>query len=262
MIIYSCITNSYDRIPDHYYDPDVRYVMFHDGYVKKEGPWEFIKLDVDIPCPRRLSAFPKINPDVFFEQGEHTVWIDACYKMTKEFVEFSKTKTDFTILRHPDKFSYYDEMLEGFLCSFYTWDEGIRITETLANDGYDFRKYRSPLGTIIYRTITPQIRKFDMMWWEYFELGPNRDQISLDAALQMTGMEPDIIEDRDSCGIALGHHNKVGRLGKHPRDGNPNQVLMKKDFLSALRELTGLSYWYAKHDHRFMIQKNADIHLH
>ena len=87
MIIYSCITNSYDKIPDHYYDPDVRYVMFHDGTVKQEGPWEFIKLDTDIQCPRRLSAFPKINPDVYFEEGERTVWIDACYKRAMVYLE-------------------------------------------------------------------------------------------------------------------------------------------------------------------------------
>jgi len=54
----------------------------------------------------------------------------------------------------------------------------------------------------------------------------------------------------------------VGRLGKHPRDGDPNSRLRRKDFLSALREITGLSYLYAKHDHSFMIDYNVDIHMH
>ena len=262
MIIYSCITNSYDKIPDHYYDPDVRYVMFHDGTIKKEGPWEFIELDIDIKCPRRLSAYPKINPDLYFDEGERTVWVDACYQMTKEFVDFSKTVTEFTILRHPNRFSYYDEMLEGFLCSFYTWDQGIRITEELAKEGYDFRKYRSPLGTIIYRTIDDQTRKFDMTWWKYFDMGPNRDQISFDAALQLNGFDPPIIEDRNGCGMSLGHYSKVGRLGKHPKDGDPDYVLRRNDFLSALRDIIGMSYIYAKFDHSFMINFNADIHMH
>ena len=48
---------------------DVRYVMFHDGTVEQKGPWEFIKLDVDIECPRRLSAYPKINPHKYFDKG-------------------------------------------------------------------------------------------------------------------------------------------------------------------------------------------------
>ena len=41
MIIYTCITNGYDDIPDQYYDPNVQYVCFTDGTVEKKGPWEF-----------------------------------------------------------------------------------------------------------------------------------------------------------------------------------------------------------------------------
>ena len=37
IVIYSCITNGYDEIPDeHYYDPDIKYVMFTDNTVKEE----------------------------------------------------------------------------------------------------------------------------------------------------------------------------------------------------------------------------------
>ena len=153
MIIYTCITNSYDVIPDHYYDPDVRYVLFHDGTAVPQEPWELIELDVDVDCPRRLSAYPKINPHKYFDEGENTVWIDGCYIMTKEFVELAKQRFPFTILRHPNRFSYYDEMLEGFECSFFGFREGIELTRILFEDGYNFRDYRSPLGTIIYRTI-------------------------------------------------------------------------------------------------------------
>lgn len=235
--------------------------MFHDGDIEKSGPWEFIKLEKNISCPRRLSAFPKINPHLYFGIGEQTVWIDACYKMTKEFVEFSKNQFPFTILRHPDRFSYYDEMLEGFLCSFFTWEQGIRITQKLAGDGYEFKKYRSPLGTIIFREINYESIEFGKLWWKYFCIGPNRDQISFDAALQILNLNPHIIEDRSICGVPLGHYNKVGRIGKHPKDGNPSQVLQKKEFLTAMRKYTGLSYIYAKKDHSFMIEKNVNLHL-
>ena len=50
MIIYTCITNGYDEIPDHYYDPDVQYVCFTDGTVEKKGPWEFRDILVDHKC--------------------------------------------------------------------------------------------------------------------------------------------------------------------------------------------------------------------
>jgi len=44
MIIYTTITNAYDTIPDHYYDPDVKYVLFYDEDIEQKGPWEFIRI--------------------------------------------------------------------------------------------------------------------------------------------------------------------------------------------------------------------------
>ena len=117
MIIYTCITNGYDEIPDHYYDPDVQYVCFTDGTVEKKGPWEFKDILVDHSCPRRKSSHPKINPHLYFPIGSQTTWIDGWYVMTKEYVERSKENLDnhdFTIMRHPSIYSYYDEVLEGF----------------------------------------------------------------------------------------------------------------------------------------------------
>ena len=251
MIIYSCITNGYDVIPDHYYDSDVRYVMFHDGTVEQKGPWEFIKLDVDIKCPRRLSAYPKINPHKYFDNGEDTVWIDGCYKMTKEFVEDAKTRFPFTILRHPNRFSYYDEMLEGFECSFFSYEQGIKLTKMLFECGYNFRKYRSPLGTIIYRKMTNTIIRFGDLWWHWFDKGVNRDQVSFDVALQELGLNPNLME-RTETGVPLGHNNKVGRKGKHPRRGELEQWRDRNKFIQEMQLYVGMSRIYAKHDHGFM----------
>ena len=59
--IYSCITNGYDEIPDeHYYDPDIRYVMFTDGSIEHKGAWEFRDIPIKHDCPLRLSLYPKI----------------------------------------------------------------------------------------------------------------------------------------------------------------------------------------------------------
>ena len=62
MIIYTCITNGYDEIPDHYYDPDVQYVCLTDGTIEKKGPWEFRDILFEHEDPVRLSTHPKQNP--------------------------------------------------------------------------------------------------------------------------------------------------------------------------------------------------------
>jgi hypothetical protein len=245
MVIYTCITNGYDSIPDeNYYDVNVRYVCFHDGTIDtSKGPWEYIDVRkyCDITCPRRLSFFPKANPHIFFPKGTHTVWIDGCYVHTREFVENSLQCFPFTMLRHASKFSYYDEMLEGFLCAFFTYEDALELSQILKDHNYDFRKYSSPLGTIVWRTINEEIIKFNELWYKYSLIGPNRDQISFDAALQFSGSKPLAFENRNDCGVQLGFFNKKGRRGMHPQYGNVNQYKRRKEFLEDLKNIVGLS---------------------
>ena len=245
MVIYTCITNGYDQLPnENYYDPEVRYVIFHDGTCDIPDPW--IGIDIreycDIKCPRRLSFFPKANPHLFFEKGTHTVWIDGCYQHTEKFVENSTKSFPFTMLRHASKFSYYDEMLEGFLCAFFTMEDGLELTRKLKELNYNFRKYSSPLGTIVWRTINDEIIEFNKLWYEYSLIGCNRDQISYDAALQLTGIKPQILEDRNASGVPLGFYGKIGRKGMHPQHGSKDQWKLKTEFLKKMQEITGLSY--------------------
>ena len=79
MIIYTCITNGYDVPEGHYIDPDVRYVLLHDGSVSVPDGWEGIDVRETFKCdePVRQSYYPKINPHKFFDKGEDTVWLDG-----------------------------------------------------------------------------------------------------------------------------------------------------------------------------------------
>ena len=255
IIIYTCITNGYDNLVSDFYHPNVRYVCFHDGTIDTSiTPWEYIKLDVDISCPRRLSFYPKANPHLFFPNGSKTIWIDACYKHTPQFLSMSRDCFPFTILRHPSKFTYYDEILEGFMCAFFSYNDAINLTKKLKEKGYDFKKYSSPLGTILWRTISPEINRFNDLWYKWSLIGCNRDQIALDIALKESDVLPSIIENREETGIPLGYNNKFGRKGKHPQRGDLQQFHRKNELLQELKEITGLHpKLYTKHNHEFMM---------
>ena len=271
MIIYTCITNGYDEIPDHYYDPDVQYVCFTDGTVEKKGPWEFRDILVDNKCPRRLSAHPKINPHLYFPMGSKTTWIDGCYRMTEKFVERSKENLDnsnFTIMRHPDKFSYLDEVLEGFMASMNTWEDQILITKTIKDLGYNFKKYISPVLGSMWRVVTEDLIEFDDLWWKYSLIGPNRDQISFDTARQLTSMKMNVLEygwfakkgfrQPGSMGMLFGSTGKVGRRKLHPQAGHDKQYLERDKLLLELRKLTGLHpHIYARHNHMPFVNMNV-----
>tara|TARA_B100000900_G_scaffold258603_2_gene220407 strand:- start:1378 stop:2961 length:1584 start_codon:yes stop_codon:yes gene_type:complete len=242
LIVYTCITNGYDQIPEQsYYDPDVRYVCFHDGTIDTTvGSWEYIELDLDIEDPRDYSYYVKAHPHEFFPDNSYTVWIDGCFILTKEFIDNSKKSFPFSVLRHGGKFSYYDEMLEGYTCAFFKHEDAINLTSALNESGYNFKKYSSPQCTILWRKLTEDVKEFDDVWYAWGSKNYNRDNIPFDAAMQITGIKPSFYDGRDDSGIDLGFYNKVGRRGKHPQHGDVKQYLNVDKFLTDLREITNL----------------------
>ena len=231
-IIYTCITNGYDEIPnEHYYDPEIKYVCFTDGSIEHKEPWEFRDIPIEHECPRRLSAYPKINPHKLFPVGSKVAWIDGCYVMTKRYVEETKRILDtypFTIMRHYNKFTYYDEVLEGYLGNMNTWDEQVEITKAIAETGYKFRLYSSPVLGSFWRVITEDLFDFHDMWWKYSLIGPNRDQISFDCSRQFYNLDLHVIEDGwlgahsnipGSIGVLFGSKGKQYRRKIHPQKG-------------------------------------------
>ena len=192
--------------------------------------------------------------------------------MTKEYVERSKenlNKHDFTIMRHPSRYSYYDEVLEGFLASMNTWDDQILITNTIKNLGYNFKEYISPILGSMWRVVTEDLVKFSKLWWKYSLIGPNRDQISFDTARQLTSMDMKILEDgwitrreggntHGTMGMMFGIEGKIGRRKLHPQAGHEKQYLERDKMLAELRKITGLHpFFYAKHDHTDFILDNV-----
>jgi hypothetical protein len=269
-IVYSCITNGYDQIPeDNYYDPRVKYVMFHDGTIDTTiGPWEYIDIRdyCDLTCPRRLSSFPKINPHKLFPSGENTVWIDACYIQTKDFIDFSRKifPANVITLEHCYNFNYYDEMLEGYMCEFFSYEDGVNLTKKLAESGYNFKKYISPCCTMIWRTVQKNkiFTNFCDLWWEWSLVGSNRDQHSFDAARQFTGIDVARVYNRPPYTVVAGIDLKFdlknkNRKGKHPKRGSNKQWRRREEFLKELQQYTKLNpKIYAKHEHITMMDWN------
>ena len=235
IVIYTSITNGYDTIPkDNYYDPDVYYVCFTDGTVDVPEPWDSRPIPINHPCPRRLSAYAKINPHKLFPIGTKTVWIDGCYKHKKEWVEKCKeilSKEKLSHMLHPHRYSYHNEVMEGFACSFNTKQDVIDITKTLYDlehlekDGtmgktYKFDQYCSPVLACIWREISEDMYHFHDLWWKYSLIGPNRDQISFDAARQITKKKWNTFPDWTKMGIDfIGSTAKINRKKLHPQAG-------------------------------------------
>ena len=247
LVIYTSITNWYDTIPDDmYYDPDVKYVCFTDGKVEKKGEWEFR----DIPDfvydevdgdPRRLSAFAKICPHKLFPYGTKTVWLDGCYIHTKEWVEYCKKKlkeSGLTHMLHPHRFTFHNEIMEGFGANFNSREQMLELVDALSKVEYDFKKYCSPVLTCIWRQVDDEMAKFHDIWWKYSKIGSNRDQISFDCALQLTGIKWWVVHNWETIGLDLTSPvSKAARNKRHPQAGHFNENSTYSEILEECYEL-------------------------
>ena len=258
LIVFTCITNAYDIFPEEsYYDPNVRYVCFHDGTIKtNREPWQYVELDLDIKDPRDFSYYVKAHPHEFFPKDSYTVWIDGCFILTKEFIDNSMKSFPFSALKHGGNFTFYDEVLEGYTCAFFDEMHLVEMCEDLKLAGYIFRNYSSPQCTILWRKLTDDIKKFDEVWYDWGTRGVNRDNIPFDAAIQFTGTKPLFYDKRDDSGIKLGFMNKKGRVGKHPQHGEMDQYLSTNNLMKVLFEITGLSVkMYVRYKHHDFYMK-------
>ena len=256
IIIYTSITNWYDTIPDDmYYDPEVKYICFTDGKVEKKGPWEFRDIPAhvydEVDDPRRLSSYAKICPHKLFPYGTKTVWLDGCYVHTKEWVDYCKKllkDSGLTHMLHPHRFTFHNEVMEGFGANFNSEEQMLELVDALREVNYDFKKYCSPVLTCIWRQIDDEMGEFHDLWWKYSKIGSNRDQISFDCALQLTGMKWWRIHDWETIGLDLtSPKSKLARNKRHPQagdftvDSTYNEILERcYNLLAKIRPYTGI----------------------
>tara|TARA_Y100000310_G_scaffold150539_1_gene149985 strand:- start:1259 stop:2092 length:834 start_codon:yes stop_codon:yes gene_type:complete len=255
--IYSCITNGYDEIPDeHYYDPDIRYVMFTDGSIEHKGAWEFRDIPIKHDCPLRLSLYPKIMQHKLFSEGDRVVWIDGCYVMTEEYVQYTKKLFENHTrvhMRHPMSFTYYEEIAESYIASYNTVEDIVNITKSADNIGFDFRKYTNPILASFWNTVGNA--EFNELWWHLSQVSTRCDQIAFVVAKQITGLEWHTIDWLESGvnfrgvdGKGRGREGNVGRRKKHPKAGSKDQWKTMNDMLLQVKEIVGMNHiLYNKH---------------
>ena len=255
--IYSCITNGYDEIPDeHYYDPDIRYVMFTDGSIEHKGAWEFRDIPITHDCPLRLALYPKIMQHKLFSEGDKVVWIDGCYVMTEEYVQYTKKLFENhsrVHMRHPMSFTYYEEITESYIASYNTVEDIINITKSADNIGFNFRKYTNPILASFWNTVGNA--EFNELWWQLSQVSTRCDQIAFVVAKQITGLEWYTIDWLESGvnfrgvdGKGRGREGNVGRRKKHPKAGSKDQWKTMNDMLLQVKEIVGMNHIiYNKH---------------
>ena len=160
------------------------YICF--GEAETVGPWK-VRPGKDCGNPIRSSRYYKINCPF-----ESSVYVDATklHLLKEPFFSISEeilnTYDDkMFCLEHPHRHSYLNEMMEYYNNGWWSKNEIMQYTALLKDNGFDFKKFFSPLCTILWRK---NRNKFNEMWWTWYEKGGIRDQMSFSTALQALEM--------------------------------------------------------------------------
>ena len=160
------------------------YICF--GEAEAVGPWKVMP-GKDCGNPVRSSRYYKINCPF-----ESSVYVDASklqflrepfFTISNEILNTYDDKM--FVMEHPHRHSYLNEMMEYYNNGWWSKNEIMNYTAVLKDNGFDFKKFFSPLCTILWRK---NRREFNDMWWNWYQKGGVRDQMSFSTTLQALEM--------------------------------------------------------------------------
>lgn len=168
MIIFTTITNAYDDIPDHFYDPSVKYVLFYDKEIEQRGPWEFIKIPEE-GHPVLKAYRIRCLSHLWFDEPH--VWVDACYTMTSQFVKNSKDilQNEITLQHHPEKRTLLGEFMKLHNWGFVPDERLLKCAEDIASIGYKPSMFDHTINCCVWRHNTPRVVDFNVEYWRWYK---------------------------------------------------------------------------------------------
>jgi hypothetical protein len=224
----------------------IYYTINTNNYIEdlQAPPWVKVITEVeDLGDPIRSSRKDKIlcpfdEPSVYIDASKVHLLNDDFKKLSEEII----SKGEFTYMEHPHKHTYLEECAEYVSRGWVDPDDILKFTIELAETDFDFEKYFSPLCTIIWRPCNDT--KFNEMWWEWYNRGGVRDQLSFSVACQLCPQKCETVYSRDiinqfSDASPTGEwwNNKCGDYTYYDQDVDI------VEFVDLLTEVTGLFDW-------------------
>ena len=224
----------------------IYYTINTNNYIKdlQAPPWVQVITDVeDLDDPVRSSRKDKIlcpfdEPSVYIDASKVHLLNDNFKKLSEEII----SKGVFTVMQHPHKHTYLEECAEYVSREWVDPDDILKFTIELTEIEFDFEEYFSPLCTIIWRPVNN--KKFNELWWDWYNKGGIRDQLSFSAALQLSGIKYEPVYSRD----IINKFSDASPEGEwwNNRCGDYKYCKDKVDlieFVDLLTEVTGLYDW-------------------
>jgi hypothetical protein len=188
LLVYTVCFGGYDQIQAQPAFPGaVEYVAITD--LDAPPPWRVHRMPQLYSSPRRSSRQPKILAHEYFP-GRTTLYIDANFRFLADPRRLAakliqqRPEAQLYLFRHPDR---DDVRQEADVVMRYGFDDAETVKKHIARyKGMDTARIGLGAGGCILRR--PGCERFNEVWWEEYQSGSMRDQISLPYALATSGV--------------------------------------------------------------------------
>jgi len=178
-VIYTCITNNYDRVCSAPCVDGIDFVLFVDNLDMDAKGWELRMIDCDIRDGSSVNRFYKINAHLFLREYRESLYVDGnvCCKdsISSFFDQF--TSNDFiAIYNHPKKKCAYEELKDVTKKGLVWGWESIRTASFFRLNGFPKNDGLFE-ANIIYRRHNEGVSvSFMKDWWLLWLKYLHRDQ--------------------------------------------------------------------------------------
>ncbi len=164
------------------------FFIFTDKKIKNINECNQILFNYISPNPRYAAKIFKIRPDIFFKNGEISLWIDANVSFNKNLFNkinsFKESDAEIFLFNHDKRMNIFQEAEE---CKKNLKDSEMIIDNQInkyLNNEINIEKLGLFQGRILLRKHTTKIKDFSKFWLSEILNNSIRDQISLPYAIR------------------------------------------------------------------------------
>jgi hypothetical protein len=196
-VIYTCITECYDKLKKHrHIFDDCEYVCFTDNKdllrKKKYGRWEIRPMAFDGLENVRNARWHKTHPHVLFPEYEVSLWVDANIDLISDgiFRMFGESGNKIMTAGHFSRDCIYDECMACVDCRKESEKNALRVARMLGERDMPRNYGLCETNLLLRRHNDKAIVKLCGQWWRMIEKYSHRDQMSFTYILWKNGLKP------------------------------------------------------------------------
>ena len=185
--VYTAVFGNYDAVIEPVVpEENVDYICFTDTPERIPDVWETRRISSSSMSPKLQSGEIKIKPHEYLDNYQTSVWIDAniiAINDIRSFVGKHLTDFDLAVPDHPTRDCTYKEaevcIAKGITSEKRTHEK----IQQYRSDGFPEKNGLSETGLILRNHQEDSVIQAMNTWWEEYQTGPERDQISFEYAI-------------------------------------------------------------------------------